>query len=82
MFLWTNKKNYPRFIIQNLSFTKTCLGGGVVSAPYFDHEVLSLNPARCEIQLVTVRQLIAQSFIVILSLSLCDLNNVERDVKH
>ena len=44
----------------------------VVAFPSLDHEVLSLNPARGRIQLMTVWHVIA----------LYDLNNVERDVKH
>ena len=42
-----------------------------------DHEIPGSNPADDRIQLMTV-----WSFIITLSLSRYDLNNVERDVKH
>ena len=45
-------------------------------------QVLGLNPTGGRVQLTTVKHFIAQSFIITLPLSIYDLNNIERDVKH
>ena len=54
----------------------------LLALPTLDHDVLGLNPVGGRILLLSVALHCTEPFVISIPLSLYDLNNVERGVKH